>query len=137
VKGEVEGEDLTWSPSGLEEEDDDSCSPTATLGYLLFRGGRGFSSFTQVLAHHDMALWNPVHYVSANDVIINLADPAMVRGTNLPRNVQGVGIKMTLTIFKTIAGRSPKVGASCYIDAVVNKGKESHGCFLMSWKIHP
>jgi hypothetical protein len=84
-----------------------------------------------------MALWNPVHYVSANDVIINLADPAMVRGTNLPRNVQGVGIKMTLTIFKTIAGRSPKVGASCYIDAVVNKGKESHGCFLMSWKIHP
>ena len=33
--------------------------------------------------------------------------------------------------------RSPKVGASCYVDAVVSKGKESHGCFLMSWKVHP
>jgi hypothetical protein len=84
-----------------------------------------------------MFLWNLVDHVSANDVIINLADPAMIRGTNLSRDVQGVKIKMALTIFKTIASQSSKVGASCYSDAVVNKGKELHGCFLMSWKIHP
>jgi NAD(P)-dependent dehydrogenase (short-subunit alcohol dehydrogenase family) len=97
---------------------------------------RGDSYITSKLLAQ-VFLWSLVDYVSANDVIINLADPAMVRGTNLSRDVQGVGIKIALTIFKIIAGRSPKVGASCYIDAVVNKGKESHGCFLMSWKIHP
>jgi NAD(P)-dependent dehydrogenase (short-subunit alcohol dehydrogenase family) len=97
---------------------------------------RGDSYITSKLLAQ-MFLWNLVDYVSANDVIINLADPAMVRGTNLSRDVQGVGIKIALAIFKIIAGRSPKVGASCYIDAAVNKGKESHGCFLMSWKIHP
>jgi hypothetical protein len=35
------------------------------------------------------------------------------------------------------APRSPSVAASCYIDAVVNNGNESHGWFLVSWKIHP
>jgi NAD(P)-dependent dehydrogenase (short-subunit alcohol dehydrogenase family) len=97
---------------------------------------RGDSYVTSKLLG-EMFLWNLVEYVSANDVIVNLADPAMVRGTNLARDVQGGGMKMAVTIFGAIAGRSPKVGASCYIDAVVNKGKESHGCFLMSWKIHP
>jgi NAD(P)-dependent dehydrogenase (short-subunit alcohol dehydrogenase family) len=97
---------------------------------------RGDSYVTSKLLA-EMFLWNLVDYVSATDVIINLADPALVRGTNLARDVQGGGMKAAVTIFGALAGRSPKVGASCYIDAVVNKGKESHGCFLMSWKIHP
>jgi len=85
-----------------------------------------------------MLLWNLVDYVSANDVIINLADPAFVRGTNLARDLADAKvIKALITVFGLIAGRSPTVGASCYVDAVVNKGKESHGCFLMSWKVHP
>ncbi|KAI0861797.1 hypothetical protein F4860DRAFT_475092 [Xylaria cubensis] len=84
-----------------------------------------------------MFLWNLVDYVSADDVIINLADPAFVRGTSLARDVDGILAKIAISMFGLIAGRTPKVGASCYVDAVVNKGKESHGCFLMSWKIHP
>ncbi|MCJ1431346.1 hypothetical protein MMC27_000697 [Xylographa pallens] len=85
-----------------------------------------------------MFLWNLVEYVSADDVIINLADPAFVRGTNLARDIGDSKVLIAIFIlFGLIAGRTPKVGASCYIDAVVNKGKESHGCFLMSWKIHP
>ncbi|TGJ87154.1 hypothetical protein E0Z10_g1635 [Xylaria hypoxylon] len=83
-----------------------------------------------------MFLWNLVDYVSANDVIINLADPAFVRGTDLSRGIGGV-VKVFFSLFGLITGRTPKVGASCFIDAVVTKGKESHGCFLMSWKIHP
>ena len=83
-------------------------------------------------------LWNLVDCVSANDVIINLADPAFVRGTDFARDLADAKVvKAIFTVFGLIAGRSPKVGASCYIDAVVNKGKESHGCFLMSWKVHP
>jgi NAD(P)-dependent dehydrogenase (short-subunit alcohol dehydrogenase family) len=82
-----------------------------------------------------MFLWKLVDYVSADDVIINLADPAWCKGTDLAREVHGA-MKIGLYLFG-LTGRSTKVGASCYVDAVVNKGKESHGCFLMSWKIHP
>lgn len=87
----------------------------------------------KLLAH--MFLWNLVDYVRADDVIINLADPAWVKGTELLRDAKGV-MRVGLKIFES-AGRTPRVGASCLVDAVVNKGKESHGCFLMSWKIHP
>lgn len=83
-----------------------------------------------------MFLWNLVDYVSADDVIINLADPAFVKGTEFARDINSAGLKTFYKIF-SLSGRTPRVGASCYIDAVVNKGKESHGCFLMSWKIHP
>ena len=85
-----------------------------------------------------MFLWNLVDYVSADDVIFNLADPAFVRGTTLARDLAGSKVVEAIFIlFGLITGRTPKVGALCYIDAVVNKGKESHGCFLMSWKVHP
>jgi len=88
---------------------------------------------SKLLAH--MFLWKLVDYVSADDVIVNLADPAWCKGTELAREVKG-GAKIGLKIF-ALAGRTPRVGASCFVDAVVNKGKESHGCFLMSWRIHP
>ncbi|CAI6332672.1 unnamed protein product [Periconia digitata] len=88
---------------------------------------------SKLLAH--AFLWNLTDYVSADDVIVNLADPAWVKGTALARETQGA-MKIGLKIFE-LTGRTPRVGASCFVDAMVNKGKESHGCFLMSWKIHP
>ncbi|KAI8954480.1 hypothetical protein F4801DRAFT_504326 [Xylaria longipes] len=84
-----------------------------------------------------MFLWNLVDYVSADDVIINLADPAFVKGTAFARDLDSIAMKAGLKLFGAAFGRTPEVGASCFVDAVVNKGKESHGCFLMSWKIHP
>ncbi|KAH9909558.1 hypothetical protein F4778DRAFT_711864 [Xylariomycetidae sp. FL2044] len=84
-----------------------------------------------------MFLWNLVDYVSADDVVVNLADPAFVRGTRLSRDAGTFTLaRAVIYLFGRAAGRTPKVGASCYIDAVVNHGKESHGCFLMSWTIH-
>lgn len=91
-------------------------------------------NITKLLAH--MFLWNLVDYVSADDVIVNLADPAFVKGTGLLREVP-VPIRMGMRAWGAIAGRTPQVGASCLVDAMVSKGKESHGCFLMSWGIHP
>lgn len=82
-----------------------------------------------------MFLWNLVEYVSADDVIINLSDPAWVKGTSIAREAKGAN-KVGLKLF-SLLGRTPRVGASCFVDALVNKGKESHGCFLMSWNIHP
>jgi len=69
---------------------------------------------SKLLAH--FFLWKLVDIVSADNVIVNLADPAWVKGTQFTRDVKG---------------------ASCFADAVVNKGRESHGCFLMSWEVHP
>jgi NAD(P)-dependent dehydrogenase (short-subunit alcohol dehydrogenase family) len=88
---------------------------------------------SKLLAH--MFLWNLVEYISADHVIVNLADPAWVKGTDFTRDVKGA-TRIGLKIFE-LAGRTKRVGASCFVDALVNKGKESHGCFLMSWKIHP
>lgn len=45
-------------------------------------------------------------------------------------------MKVGMKLFGTL-GRTPKVGASCFIDAIVNHGKKSHGTFIMSWQIHP
>lgn len=89
---------------------------------------------SKMLAH--MFLWKLVDFVSAERVIVNLADPAWCRGTDLARDA-GAMMKVGVKAFGALTGRSQRVGASCFIDAVVNKGKESHGCFLMSWKIHP
>ncbi|KAB5528035.1 hypothetical protein GE09DRAFT_1253710 [Coniochaeta sp. 2T2.1] len=80
-------------------------------------------------------LWKLVGYVKAEDVIVNLTDPAWVKGTGFTRDVKGP-IKVLLKLF-SLTGRTPRIGAACLVDAVVNKGKESHGCFLMSWEIYP
>ncbi|RYP42811.1 hypothetical protein DL770_011625 [Monosporascus sp. CRB-9-2] len=83
-----------------------------------------------------MFLWKLVDYVSADDVVVNVADPGFVKGTDLTRDAKG-GAKVGAAVFGAIAGRNKRDGASTYIDAVVNKGRESHGCFLMSWQIRP
>ncbi|KAI1150667.1 NAD(P)-binding protein [Nemania diffusa] len=88
----------------------------------------------KLLAH--MFLWKLVDYVSADDVVVNLADPAWVKGTGLGRDAPGA-LQVVGKVFGALAGRTQRVGASCFVDALVNKGKESHGCFIMSWEIHP
>ncbi|KAL8786602.1 MAG: hypothetical protein Q9195_008159 [Heterodermia aff. obscurata] len=88
---------------------------------------------SKVLSH--MFLWKLVDYVSADDVIINLPDPGFVKGTDLTRDVTGMQ-KVAAGFFGAITGRTKVVGASTYLDALLNKGRESHGCFLMSWEVH-
>ncbi|KAI1332849.1 NAD(P)-binding protein [Xylariaceae sp. FL0255] len=90
---------------------------------------------SKLLAH--MFLWKLADYVSADDVIVNIADPAWVYGTRLGRDLDTKMIVRAILPMTRLVARSPKVGASCLVDAIINKGKESHGCFLMSWKIHP
>ncbi|KAL0256801.1 hypothetical protein SLS55_009198 [Diplodia seriata] len=89
---------------------------------------------SKLLAH--MFLWRLVDFVSADDVVVNLADPAWCKGTELIRDATGV-MRVAVKIFGTLTGRTKELGASCFVDALVSKGKESHGCFLMSWQIHP
>jgi NAD(P)-dependent dehydrogenase (short-subunit alcohol dehydrogenase family) len=103
-----------------------------------FDGAKNFNhqenyNSSKVMAH--MFLWKLVDYVKAEDVVVNLPDPAWVRGTSLIRDAKGV-MRIGLKVFE-MAGRTPEVGASCFVDGLVSKGQESHGCFLMSWKVHP
>ncbi|KAK3326080.1 short-chain dehydrogenase/reductase family protein [Apodospora peruviana] len=93
---------------------------------------------SKLLAH--MFLWKLVEYVKADDVIVNLADPAWVRGTNLAaQDIPAVG-RAAFALFYPLlmmVARSPRMGASTFLDAVITKGKESHGAFLTSYKIYP
>ncbi|KAH8807293.1 hypothetical protein F5884DRAFT_856877 [Xylogone sp. PMI_703] len=89
---------------------------------------------SKLLAH--LFLYKLVDYVSADDVVVNLVDPGFVKGTELARGVHGFA-SLISSGFSAIAARPTPVGACTYVDAAVVKGKESHGCFIMSWKITP
>jgi hypothetical protein len=79
---------------------------------------------------------NLASYVDCEDVVVNLADPGLVKDTAL-QNFAPWLVVAFFYIFKAIFGRSLPVGASTYVDAVAVKGKESHGCFVSNWKIAP
>jgi NAD(P)-dependent dehydrogenase (short-subunit alcohol dehydrogenase family) len=81
-----------------------------------------------------MAVWKIADYVSADDVIVNLADPGYVYGTTLMRDVGSISRVLAAPV-GSILGRSHKAGASTYLDGAVVKGKDSHGSYLMNWKI--
>jgi len=74
--------------------------------------------------------------VNPEDVIINMVDPGLTKGTGLARDAKGV-TAVAAKIFFSIAGRPVDRGAATYVDAVLGHGKESHGCFLMNCKISP
>jgi NAD(P)-dependent dehydrogenase (short-subunit alcohol dehydrogenase family) len=77
-----------------------------------------------------------LEYLNSDDVIVNMVEPGMCKGSELHRDVKG-GASIFLGIYKGLTGRKPENGAWAYVDASVVKGKESHGCFCMDWKIHP
>lgn len=81
-------------------------------------------------------LWKVVDYISADDVVINIVDPGYVKGTESVNKMPKI-TALAAKGFAAVTGRTVAVGASTYIDAVAVKGKESHGCFLTSWRIHP
>ena len=74
--------------------------------------------------------------VNADDVVINMVDPGLTKGTGLARDIKGA-TAIVAKIFFGIAGRPVDRGAATYIHAVLGLGKESHGCFLMNAQIAP
>ncbi|OQV10011.1 hypothetical protein CLAIMM_14071 isoform 2 [Cladophialophora immunda] len=91
-------------------------------------------SVSKLLAH--MFVYQLQDWISADDVVVNLVDPGYVNGTQLQRQVSGIGV-IIMWLLKTATGRSPATGASTYLDATISKGKESHGCYLADWQIRP
>ncbi|RSL45492.1 hypothetical protein CEP53_010767 [Fusarium sp. AF-6] len=74
--------------------------------------------------------------VDPNEVIVNMVDPGLTKGTGLPQHATGA-VAVAAKVFNTIAGRPLNRGAATYVDAVFGHGKESHGCFLMNCQISP
>jgi NAD(P)-dependent dehydrogenase (short-subunit alcohol dehydrogenase family) len=81
-------------------------------------------------------LWKLSDLISADDVVVNAVDPGYVKGTESVNKMPTAAALMAKG-FAAVTGRTVEVGASTYVDAVAVKGKESHCCFLTSWRIHP
>ncbi|KIW93104.1 uncharacterized protein Z519_05709 [Cladophialophora bantiana CBS 173.52] len=91
-------------------------------------------SVSKHLSH--MFIYQLQDWVSAEDVVVNLVDPGYVKGTNLQRQVTGIGAAILWLLGATTA-RKVEHGASTYLDATISKGKESHGCYLADWRVRP
>ncbi|CZR59937.1 related to short-chain dehydrogenase/reductase family protein, putative [Phialocephala subalpina] len=89
---------------------------------------------SKLLLHYFMV--KLINYVDSKDVIVNCVDPGLVKGTSLSRDVK-VALSVVYSVVKSLIGRLLDAGSSTYVDAAVVKGKESHGCFVMDWKIAP
>ena len=89
---------------------------------------------TKLLVH--MFTSKLAQFVSPDDIIINVVNPGLTAGTNLMRSMPLI-LTMAISVVKGFMARSLEVGASTYVDAVVVRGKESHGRFLSDWAIKP
>lgn len=69
--------------------------------------------------------------VSPDDVIINMVEPGLTKGTSLGRDAKGA-IGIAMKGFNALCARPLQKGAATYVDAVLRHGKESHGCFIMN-----
>ena len=74
--------------------------------------------------------------IDPSDVIINIADPGTVKNTNLEREMPWI-VKAVVGLAKSVFGRALNSAAWTYVDAAVVKGVESHGSYIMDWKIYP
>ncbi|KAL7922558.1 hypothetical protein ACQKWADRAFT_326772 [Trichoderma austrokoningii] len=74
--------------------------------------------------------------VNPDNVIVNMVDPGLTKGTSLGRDVKGP-LSFALKGFLGIAGRPAERGSATYVDAVLGHGKDSHGSFLMNCKNAP
>lgn len=81
-------------------------------------------------------LWKLEEVVPADSAIVNVVDPGYVKGTQSVSKMPKITALMAKS-FAAVTGRTVEVGASTYVDAVAVKGKESHCCFITSWRVHP
>ncbi|KAF5591053.1 WW domain-containing protein [Fusarium pseudoanthophilum] len=75
-------------------------------------------------------------HVDPRDIVINLVDPGMTKGTGLMDKGTWL-MRMAMATATKLFGRTQEQAASTYVDAAIVKGEESHGSYLMDWKIYP
>ncbi|CAM1505949.1 Fc.00g115860.m01.CDS01 [Cosmosporella sp. VM-42] len=75
-------------------------------------------------------------FVDPDDVLINMVEPGFTKGTDISREFKGI-LGVVNDMMKVIAARPVEKATLTYIDAVVTRGRESHGSFLMHCEIAP
>jgi NAD(P)-dependent dehydrogenase (short-subunit alcohol dehydrogenase family) len=104
-----------------------------------FDNPRGFGQFP-AYANAKMLLMFLVaklaELVKPSDVLINLANPGMTKGTSLGHD-NNVIAKKIFGVAQYFLARSLDVGASVYLNAALTRGAESHGRFISDWAIKP
>lgn len=73
-------------------------------------------------------------FVPAHRVIVNTVEPGLTSGTGLHRDLSGGGAMM-MGLMKRATSKTPEQAAYTYIDAIGEKGSESHGGFVMFWEV--
>ncbi|KAK3659477.1 hypothetical protein LTR56_001367 [Elasticomyces elasticus] len=74
--------------------------------------------------------------VSPRDVVINMVEPGFTAGTGLQRHAKGVAVKTALKLLN-LATHTLEHAAWTYVDAASVQSAESHGSFLMNYRIFP
>lgn len=75
-------------------------------------------------------------FVSPSDVLINMVNPGMTKGTAFGADAPSI-LVVVFRIIQTFLARSIQEGASTYVDAAVSYGEDSHGSFISDWVIKP
>ncbi|PFH62257.1 hypothetical protein XA68_14388 [Ophiocordyceps unilateralis] len=75
-------------------------------------------------------------FVKPDDVLVNMVNPGMTRGTDFFREFPSLLLKL-FAVGQWFLARSVPVAAATYVDAVVARGIESHGSFISDWAIKP
>ncbi|KAL1851336.1 hypothetical protein Daus18300_012582 [Diaporthe australafricana] len=74
--------------------------------------------------------------VEPGDVLINLSNPGMTKGTAFGRDNWAIA-RWLFGVVQYFWARTIEVGASVYVDAALTRGAESHGKFISDWTIKP
>lgn len=74
--------------------------------------------------------------VDPDDVLINVSNPGMTKGTAFGHD-NSVILRKLFGGIQYFLARPVEVGASVYLDAALTRGAESHGEFISDWAIKP
>jgi len=87
---------------------------------------------SKLLSHYYMV--KLADCVNPKDVIVNLVDPGLTKGSSFMRELTGV-VSVVYGVAKAALGRSQEVSSSAYIYAAAGLGEESHCSLVFDWKI--
>ncbi|KAH7326267.1 hypothetical protein B0I35DRAFT_422288 [Stachybotrys elegans] len=74
--------------------------------------------------------------VDPEDVVVNLSNPGMTKGTAFFDFAGGLAASV-VSLIQAMFAREVAVGASVYLDAVLGYGREGHGSLISDWTIKP
>ncbi|RGP65988.1 retinol dehydrogenase 11 [Fusarium longipes] len=121
--------------AGFPNANDDSVLAFYDNKTYFSEGVNPMPSYAKHKALAHFWIYKLAERLSPDDVIVNLVDPGLVRNTGLQQ--QGnVVVRSIGKVIGWLLARSLDMGASTLVQAGVVMGKESHGSYIMDWRIH-